>query len=317
MLEILISKINTDTKAQTRAGVNLETIGEYCEAIKKGEKFPPITLFHDGKNYYIGDGWHRVLACISINKDTIIADIRDGDQRAAILFSCGANADHGLRRTNGDKRKAVLTLLNDQEWSEWSNREISRKAKVSLSLVNTLRANILSELKVQIENIPDKPRKAKRKGKEYTVKTEKIGKSKPKQPEPEIIDYDFAIPNKKQKGASLTKPITNMIGRTHYELFSEQLPWKGQATKLGREIQDIIDKIIELNNDYLLSKCQNYIKAFCEIYDDGRIKQKFNPKSLLSQLRNIHNHIKDQEKKELSDNVEKEMKENKIQQDMF
>ena len=27
----------------------------------------------------------------------------------------------GLRRTNEDKRKAVLTLLNDAEWAKWSN----------------------------------------------------------------------------------------------------------------------------------------------------------------------------------------------------
>jgi len=33
----------------------------------------------------------------------------------AVFNSVGANAEHGLRRTNADKRRAVLTLLNDDE----------------------------------------------------------------------------------------------------------------------------------------------------------------------------------------------------------
>jgi hypothetical protein len=58
---------------------------------------------------------------------TIAADVRPGGQREAILHSVGANAKHGWRRSNEDKRKTVLTLLNDPEWAQWSDREIGRR----------------------------------------------------------------------------------------------------------------------------------------------------------------------------------------------
>jgi hypothetical protein len=38
----------------------------------------------------------------------------------------GGNAIHGKRRTNQDKRRAVMTLLEDDEWKAWSNHEIAR-----------------------------------------------------------------------------------------------------------------------------------------------------------------------------------------------
>jgi len=60
--------------------------------------------------------------------------------RDAILYSLSANHDHGLRRTNVDKRKAVQTMLDDFEWQEWSNGEIARRCRVSEFLVSTMRA---------------------------------------------------------------------------------------------------------------------------------------------------------------------------------
>lgn len=67
------------------------------------------------------------------------SDVRTGTQRDAILFACGANATHGLRRTNDDKRKAVGVLLADAVWSKMSDREIARLCKVSNMLVAVVR----------------------------------------------------------------------------------------------------------------------------------------------------------------------------------
>jgi len=38
-----------------------------------------------------------------------------------------------------DKRRAVMKLLNDDEWSQWSDREIARRCAVSHMTVNRLR----------------------------------------------------------------------------------------------------------------------------------------------------------------------------------
>ena len=46
---------------------------------------------------------------------------------------------HGVRRTNADKRKAVMTLLQDEEWSQWSNVKIAEQCAVSDELVRKVR----------------------------------------------------------------------------------------------------------------------------------------------------------------------------------
>ncbi len=47
-----------------------------------------------------------------------------------------------LRRTNADKRRAVLVLLSDQEWSQWSNREIAKQCGVDEGLVRALKEEL-------------------------------------------------------------------------------------------------------------------------------------------------------------------------------
>lgn len=59
--------------------------------------------------------------------------------RDAVLFSVGANGAHGLQRSREDKRNAVLVLLNDPEWSKWSDREIARRCAVGPDLVGSMR----------------------------------------------------------------------------------------------------------------------------------------------------------------------------------
>jgi hypothetical protein len=77
--------------------------------------------------------------------------VRAGTQRDALLFGIGANRTHGLPRSNADKRYAVTLLLADPEWSQWSDREISRRIQVGHVLVNRMRRSA-SVLKEQITN---------------------------------------------------------------------------------------------------------------------------------------------------------------------
>lgn len=76
--------------------------------------------------------------------------VQPGGLRDAILFAVGANATHGLRRMNADKRRAVMRLLDDPEWAAWSDREIARRCSVDHKFVGKLRppavtGKILSE----------------------------------------------------------------------------------------------------------------------------------------------------------------------------
>jgi hypothetical protein len=47
-----------------------------------------------------------------------------------------------MGRSNEDKRKAVMVLLDDPEWSQWSDREIGQRAGVSAPFVGSLRPSL-------------------------------------------------------------------------------------------------------------------------------------------------------------------------------
>lgn len=139
-MSVHIDKIRLDGGTQSRAAINEATVAEYAEAMADPNTvFPPITVYFDGREYWLADGFHRVEAWRRIGRTDIPAEIRQGDVRKAILHSVAANAAHGLRRTNDDKRRAVLTLLEDEEWSAWSNREIARRCGVSDVFVGKVR----------------------------------------------------------------------------------------------------------------------------------------------------------------------------------
>lgn len=88
------------------------------------------------------DSPSRISAARKAGLDSINAEVHQGTRRDAILYSVGANADHGLRRTNADKRRAVMALLNDDEWSQWSNVQIAKQCAVSDEFVRKLRHEI-------------------------------------------------------------------------------------------------------------------------------------------------------------------------------
>jgi hypothetical protein len=153
--ELSLSRIIAQQEVQARVAMNDETIEEYAEAMRNGDKFPPVVVFtDDGAFYWLADGFHRYHATKQIaNKWSLQAEIRSGGKREAILYAVGANASHGLRRSREDKRNSVLKLLNDKEWSQWSDREIARQCTVSQPFVSKLRAeltdNVISENQVR------------------------------------------------------------------------------------------------------------------------------------------------------------------------
>jgi hypothetical protein len=138
--ELRLRNVRTDGGTQTRDGIDAEVLEEYAQAMADGEEFPPGVVFYDDTAYWLADGFHRHAAAIAAGLTTFHFEVRQGAKRDALLFSVGANAQHGLRRTPADKRRAVETLLRDREWSRWGDRELARLAGVSKTFVGKVRA---------------------------------------------------------------------------------------------------------------------------------------------------------------------------------
>jgi uncharacterized ParB-like nuclease family protein len=135
-----LERIRMDGGTQARVQINQVTVSEYAEAMRDGALFPPVEVFHDGQAHWLADGFHRVLAAQEAGLVSIRANVREGSQRDARLYAAGANAAHGLRRSNADKQQAVQLLLADAEWRTWSDREIARRCGVHHQMVGKLRA---------------------------------------------------------------------------------------------------------------------------------------------------------------------------------
>ena len=143
-MKIALSSIRFDGQTQMRAEINGDTVADYRDAMKSGAEFPPIKLFFDGCDYWIGDGYHRWHARGDAGFIDIEADVVQGSRRDAILWACSANCTNGLRRSNVDKRKAVETLLRDEEWMQWSDHVIADKCGVSQPFVGGIRKQLIT-----------------------------------------------------------------------------------------------------------------------------------------------------------------------------
>lgn len=151
---INIQAIRTDGGTQSRTSLNQETVKQYLDAINDLVDLPPITVFHDGSDYWLADGFHRYHAFLADGRASIQADVKVGKQRDAILHSCGANAAHGLPRTTADKRRAVSILLKDEEWSAFSDRMVGKICSVSNTFVGQVRRELEAAAK-QTQEIRD------------------------------------------------------------------------------------------------------------------------------------------------------------------
>jgi len=70
-LMLAIDKIKIEG-TQSRVQINESTVSEYAEAIQNGAQFPPVTVFFDGTNFWLADGFHRLLAHKRAGKPEIL-----------------------------------------------------------------------------------------------------------------------------------------------------------------------------------------------------------------------------------------------------
>lgn len=180
---ISVAEIKINGGTQPRSEIDESVVSEYAEAMQGGAQFPPVVVFFDGAAHWLADGFHRTHAARRAKMDEISAEIHDGTKRDAILYSVGANYDHGLRRTPADKRKAVETLLtnpdvmNDPKTGEpWSDNKIAKLCKIDHKTAAKYRSDHNSSLgNSQVSATRTYTNKH---GTTSTMDTSKIGKKK-------------------------------------------------------------------------------------------------------------------------------------------
>ena len=150
--ELRIAIIQVFSELQSRVGINQEHVSDLREVWQSWKEkqcdpmlypFPPVVVFTDSKgSYWLADGFHRLAAAQLEGIERIKCEVKQGQQREAMIYAAGANKKHGLKRTAGDKRRAVLILLSDDMWVDKSDHSIADYCGVNHSYVSKLRKQL-------------------------------------------------------------------------------------------------------------------------------------------------------------------------------
>ncbi|NEV64141.1 ParB/RepB/Spo0J family partition protein [Thiorhodococcus minor] len=142
-IQLPTSGLTLDPEIQQRAGgLDPDTVDAYAAEIADWIASAPIIVYSDSRTRWVADGFHRIAAAELAGLYAVPAIMHEGTRRDALLHAVGANRAHGLRRTNADKRRAVETLLRDEEWSRWSDRRIAEQVGVSDKTVAAVRREL-------------------------------------------------------------------------------------------------------------------------------------------------------------------------------
>lgn len=170
--DVLLKDLCVNKRAQLREHLSGKALKDYEDSYRAGESLPAIDVFHvPGGRKYPGDGFHRIVAARRAGLTALPCRIHHGGLREAVLFAASANALHGVRRTNADKRKAVAIFLKDREWKLWSDEDIARACAVTGNTVARMRKKTSPEYRDW--RVETTERKFRRNGK-VTIKRVKV-----------------------------------------------------------------------------------------------------------------------------------------------
>lgn len=204
MKKLNLLTIKIDGGTQARVSLNQDVVKEYAESMREGDVFPPVTVFFDGSEYWLADGFHRYFATNFNGLTSIDAEVKNGTLDDAILFAFSANGKRGLSMTFEDNRNIIYAMLRHPEWSKWTNTAIAKHIGVSSMTVGRVKATM--------EKKSDEPTVKKyvdKSGKESTVDTSKL-KTKQKVKKPDVSTAPSEL---EQKVSELSDQV-NELGDT-------------------------------------------------------------------------------------------------------
>ena len=177
-MRLELDKIRLDGDTQPRESIIEELVKHYTELVLDGVEMTPVTVFFDGKHYWLGDGFHRYHAHKNAGFNDIEVEVINGTRRKAWIFSLSANGRHGMPRTLKDRRNSVIRALNDVELSGKSDRELAKICDVSRMTVGRVRKEL------ELANAPQ-PAKPETKAETKEEKQEQVIQAGAEAPPPD------------------------------------------------------------------------------------------------------------------------------------
>jgi len=208
--DLPLDAIRLDGGTQPREKIDADVVHEYAERMREGDRFPRVSVYFDGTDHWLSDGFHRVKAAREAGLATIQAEVWEGTRDDAFWMSLGANKDHGLRRSNDDKARAVKAALAAKP--RLSDAAIADHVGVSDRMVAKYRAEMTPKVSESAERVGRDGRR---------INTANIGKAKAvpaADPPLDPDDIPLDLPSKPKggdpasSGAPAAEAITDRLG---------------------------------------------------------------------------------------------------------
>ena len=140
-----LDQITLDKNIQPRVVIQKQIIINYWDSYLQGDKFPNVTVFFDGKKYWLADGWHRYFAVQLAKFADIGCDVIDGTYRDALCFSLSANRTHGKNNNLKDKHRIVMSFVNNPETCHMGVRETNRASGLPMQSISNILLDIAEQ----------------------------------------------------------------------------------------------------------------------------------------------------------------------------
>ena len=169
-VRLALSKIRRDGGTQPRAELNEEWAGDIAERMADGAEFLPVTVYQDGTDLWLADGFHRCRGADIAGIEYIAAYVVTGTRQDARDYanSGAPNGRHGLRESKQDRWRRIENMLRDHP--DWTLMQVGEHCEVSHMTVKRVRESIFNNVKDTDE------RTVTRNGTTYTMNTGNIGK---------------------------------------------------------------------------------------------------------------------------------------------
>jgi hypothetical protein len=208
MKKLNLEAIRLDGETQARVALDSDQVAEYAEAMRDGDKFPAIVVFHDGSDYWLADGFHRYHATKQLGHASVEAEVKTGTKEEAQIYSFGANARRGLSTNPEDNRSIITRMLAHPISSTWTLGEVARHVGVSKMTVSRVKASL--QPKAQKAEEDTKKTYQRKDGQTVTIDTAKSKTKKAAEPKLEEPTQEPEHDERDQRIAELMDTVSEL-----------------------------------------------------------------------------------------------------------
>lgn len=274
MKKLNLDAIRLDGDTQPRESLDEDRVDLYAENMKDGDKFPPITVHHDGSNYWLSSGFHRYFATKKIGHVSIECEVITGTLEDAQIYACGANAKSVLMPTAADNRRSVIRLLGLETSKNWTNAQIARHVGCSKMTVGRIKAS----LEPTAQKADSKKTYTRKDGQKVTIDTDKL-KTKKAQPEPPQED------ERDHKIAELIDTVNELSAENH-RLKDAIAVGQWDASEI--EKIDVQDTLAELREQIRVLEIDNHaLRDSRDMFQNRNAELMKSVKSLQAKLKKL------------------------------